>query len=81
MTLFNCYSGLARQDLLFRQVDSIGTSRKTGSRNYCKYLGAIQRPDKTLWPFSAVILVWPNKTSSSRSRDSIGSSRKIGSEN
>jgi hypothetical protein len=34
-----------------------------------------------LGPFSAVILVWSDKTSSSRSRDSIGTSRKTGSGN
>jgi hypothetical protein len=34
--------------------------------------------DKKLWPFSAVILVWRDKTSSSTSRDSIGTLRKIG---
>jgi hypothetical protein len=44
-------------------------------------LTAIQLSDKKLWPFSAVILVWRDKTSSSTSRDSIGTSRKIGSGN
>ena len=29
-----------------------------------------------LWPISAVIAVWDDKTSSSPSRDSIGTSRK-----
>jgi hypothetical protein len=27
-------------------MDSIGTSRKTGSRNYCKTLRAIQQSDQ-----------------------------------
>jgi hypothetical protein len=34
--------------------------------------------DQKLRLFSAVILVWRDKTSSSRSRDSIGTSRKTG---
>jgi hypothetical protein len=61
--------------------DSIGASRKTGCRNYCKYLSAIQRSDKTLWSFSAVISVWRDMTSSSPIRDSIDTSRKTGSGN
>jgi hypothetical protein len=43
MALFSCYSGLARQDLIFHELDSIGPSRKTASENYCKTLSAIQR--------------------------------------
>ena len=80
MNLFSSYSSLARQGLLFHQLDSIGTSRKTGSENYCKYLSMIQRFDQKLWPFSAVIPVQRYKTSSSTSRDSRGTSRKTGSE-
>jgi hypothetical protein len=38
-----------------------------------KYWSAIQRWDHNLWHFSAVIPVWRHKTSSSTSRDSIGS--------
>jgi len=34
-----------------------------------------------LWPISAVILVWRDKTSSSTSRDSIGNTRKTAFEN
>jgi hypothetical protein len=67
MALFSCYSGLARQDLLFHQVDSLGTSRKTGYGNYCKTLSAIQRSDQKFWHFSAVLPVWSDKTSSSTS--------------
>jgi len=81
LALFSCYSGLARQDLLFHQVVCLGNSRKTGSGNYCKTLNAIQRWDQKLWPFSAVIPVWQDKTSSSSSRDSKGTSRKSASEN
>jgi len=51
MALFSCYSGLARQDLLFHELDSIGTSSKTTFENYCKTLSAIQRLDQKLWPF------------------------------
>jgi len=42
---------------------------------------AIQRSDQMLWPFSAVIPVWLNKASSSRSRDSIANTRKTASGN
>jgi hypothetical protein len=56
--------------------DSTGTTRKTASENYCKTLSAIQRSDQNLWPFSAVILIWCDRTSSSTSRDSIGKTRK-----
>ena len=65
MALFSCYSGLAQKDLLFHQVDYLGTPRKTASGTYCKTLSAIQRSDQKFWPFSAVILVWRHKTSSS----------------
>jgi len=54
----------------------MGNTRKTASGNYCKTLSAIQRSDQRLWPFSAVIPVWRAKTSSSTSRDSMGSTRK-----
>jgi hypothetical protein len=47
--------------------DSIGTSRKTGSGNYCKTLRSIQLSDQNLWHISAVIPVWRDKTSSSTS--------------
>jgi len=79
LSLFSYYSGLARQDLLFHQVEFFGTSRKTGSGNYCKTLNAIQRWDQKFSPFSAVIPVWRDKTSSSPSRDSKGTSRKTAS--
>jgi hypothetical protein len=45
---FSCFSGLARPDLLFHHVDSIGNSRKAGSENNCKTLSAIQRSDQKL---------------------------------
>ena len=45
------------------------------SRKYCKYWSAIQRSNQKLWHFSSVILVWRCNTSSSTSRDSIGSPR------
>jgi hypothetical protein len=66
---------------LQRVRDSIGTSRKTASGNYCKTLSAFQRSDQKFWHFSVVIPVWLDKTSSSPSRDSIGTSRKTGSGN
>jgi hypothetical protein len=59
----------------------MGTSRKTGSGNYCKTFRAIQRSDQKLWRFSVVIPVWGDKTSSSSSRDSIGRTRKRASGN
>jgi hypothetical protein len=49
---------------------------KRGFENYCNYLSTIQRSDQKLWPFSAVIRVWRDKTSSSPSKDSIGTLRK-----
>jgi hypothetical protein len=44
-------------------------------------LSAIERSDEKLLPFSAVISVWLDKTSSSSSRDSIRTSRETASEN
>jgi hypothetical protein len=79
--LFNCYSGLARQDPSLTSRDSICTSRKMGSGNYCKFFSAIQDSDQKLSLFSRVIPMWRDKTSSSTSRDSIGTSRKTGSRN
>ena len=35
--------------------DSIGTSRKTGSGNYCKTLRAIQRSDQSYSPFQMLV--------------------------
>jgi hypothetical protein len=61
--------------------DSIGTTRKTASGNYCKTLRAIQRLNQKLWPFSAVIQVLRDNTSSSTSKDSIGTTMKTASEN
>jgi hypothetical protein len=61
--------------------DSIGTSRKTASRNYCETLSAIQRSDQKLWQFSPVIPFWLHKASSSTSKDSIGTTRKTASGN
>jgi len=76
MALYNCYSVLARQDLLFTCRDSISSPKKRASGYYCKYLSAIKRSDQKLWRFSGVIRVSRDKTSSSTSRDSIGSPRK-----
>jgi hypothetical protein len=61
--------------------DSIGTTRKTASGNYCKTLSAIQRSDQMLSPFSPVIPVWLHKASSSTNWDSIGTTRKTASGN
>ena len=57
--------------------DSISTTWKTASGNYCKTLSAIQRSDQKLWPSSAVIPVWHDKTSSSTSSDSMGTTMKM----
>jgi hypothetical protein len=59
--------------------DSIGTTRKTASGNYCETLSSIQRSDQKLWPFSTFIPVWRDMTSTSTSRDSIGNTRKTAS--
>jgi hypothetical protein len=56
--------------------DSIGTTRKMASRNYCKTLSAIQRSDQMLSPFSPVIPAWLHKASSSTNWDSIDTTRK-----
>jgi hypothetical protein len=61
--------------------DSIGTTRKTASGNYCETLSAIQRSDQMLSPFSPVIPVWGDMTSTSSNWDSIGNTRKIASGN
>jgi len=76
MAVFSCYSGLARQDLLFNDKGFQRSSKETASGNYCKNLSSSQRSDQKLWPFSAVIPVWRHKTSSSTSRDSRGRPRK-----
>jgi hypothetical protein len=77
MALYSCYSSLARQDLVLNEkgLKRLYT-RKSSSRNYCKTLSAIQWSDQKLWPFSAVIAVRRDKTSSSTSRDSICNTRK-----
>jgi len=54
----------------------MGNTMKTASGNYCKTLSGIQRSDQKLWPFSAVIPVWSDKTSYSLSRHSIRNTRK-----
>jgi hypothetical protein len=61
--------------------DSIDTTMKTVSGNYCKIFSAIQRSNQKLWPFWAVITVWLDNTSSSTSRDSICTIRKTASGN
>jgi hypothetical protein len=61
--------------------DSIGTTRKTTSGNYCQTLSAIKLSDQMLWPFSPVIPVWLHNTSSSTSRDSISTTMKTASRN
>jgi hypothetical protein len=49
--------------------------------NYCKTLSAIQRSYQKLRPFSTVIPVWRDKTSSLTSRDSMGTARNTASGN
>jgi len=61
--------------------DSIGTTRKKATGNYCKTLSAFQRSDQKLCPFSAFIPVWRDKTSSSTRRDSIFNTRETVSGN
>jgi hypothetical protein len=61
--------------------DSICNTRKMASGNFCETLSAIQRSDQKLWPFTVVIPVWHDKTSSSTSRDSITNTRKTASGN
>jgi hypothetical protein len=46
MALFSCYTGLARQDLLFRSSDSMGTTMKMAFVIYSKTFSAIQRSDQ-----------------------------------
>jgi hypothetical protein len=81
MALFSFYSGLERHDIISTSRDSIGTTRKTASGNYCETVSAIQRSDQMLSPFSPVIPVWLCKASSSTTRDSIGTTRKTASGN
>jgi hypothetical protein len=38
--------------------------KKTGSKNSCKNLSAIQRSNQKLWLFWAIILVWHDQISS-----------------
>jgi hypothetical protein len=56
---------LERQDLLFKSRVPYILQGKTASRNSCKNLSIIQRWDQKLWLFSAFILDWCDKTSSS----------------
>jgi hypothetical protein len=51
------------------------------SGNYCKPFSAIHQSDEKLWPFSAVIMVRSDNTSSTTSKDSIGTLRKTASGN
>ena len=81
MAFFSCYVGLAPQDLLFNEQGFHRQSKETAFGNYCKYLSTNHPSDQKLWPFLAVIPVWRDKTSSSTSRDSIGSPRKRASGN
>ena len=76
MALFRCYSSLVRQDLLFNEKRFHRYKKENASGNYCKTLSAIQRSDNKLWPFIAVIPLWPDKTSSLTRRDYIGYTRK-----
>jgi len=46
MASFTCYSGLAQQDLLFHELDSICASKKMVSGNYCTTSSTIQRSDQ-----------------------------------
>jgi hypothetical protein len=50
-----------RPDLISPSSDSKATIRKTASGNSCKNLNAIQRLDKTLWPFWHVTQGWPTR--------------------
>jgi hypothetical protein len=73
-------SGATRPPLQ-RVRDSIGTSRKTSFGNYYKTLSVVQRSDQKLWPFSVVISVRRDRTSSLTRRDSLDTSRKTGCRN
>jgi hypothetical protein len=68
MAIFGCYSNLSRQHLLFNEQ---------GFQTYYKE----NKLDQKLRPFSAVIPMWRDKTSSSTSRDSIGTKSKTVSGN
>jgi len=50
MASFSCYSSLARQDLLFHELDSIGATRKTASKNFCKRMSATNDRIKSYGP-------------------------------
>jgi len=77
MALLSRYSSLIDLTSSSLNSNSIATPRKMTSGNYCKHLNAIQWSDQKLWPFWAVILVWPDQTSLSPSSDSIVTQRKI----
>jgi len=51
----------SRQTSCSLSSDSKATIRKTASGNSCKKLNAIQRLDKTLWPFWQVTQGWPTR--------------------
>ena len=68
MAIYGCYSNLSRQHLLFNEQRF---------QTYYKE----NKLDQKLRPFSAVIPMWRDKTSSSTSRDSIGTKSKTVSGN
>jgi len=61
MTLLRRYTSLADQTSSSPSSVSKATIRKTASGNSCKNLNAIQRLDKTLWPFLPVTQGWPTR--------------------
>jgi len=81
MAIFPCHSGLAPQGLLFNELGFHRYYKENGLRKLRKTLSAIQRSDQKLWPSSAFIPVWRDMTSTSTSRDSIGTTRKTASGN
>ena len=78
MALFSCYSGLARQDIIFDEYGFQRYFKENGLQKQLSNLSSIQRSDQKIWAFLAVIPVLRDKTSSLPSRDSIGTSRKMG---
>jgi len=61
--------------------DSIATTRKTASGNYCKHLRTIQCSDQKFEPFWTITLLWRDRTSTSPSSESIPSPWKTSSRN
>jgi hypothetical protein len=82
MAISNCYSSLARPDLIITEYRFlIHSMQKVHPENSSKSLIPIQRSDQKLWPFRTVTQAWRDQSSSSPSIHSSSSLWKRASGN